>query len=58
MERHELVALALHVVHLVTAARQLGVKGICQQGNCIKKGGEEHTLEYKGYGNRLEVACD
>ena len=32
MERHELVAFALHVVHLVTAARQSGVKGICQQG--------------------------
>ena len=58
MERHELVALALHVVHLVTAARQLGVKGICQQGNYIKWESEEHKLDYEGYGNRLEVACD
>ena len=58
MERHELVALALHVVHLVTAARQLGVKRIRQQGNCIKRESEEHKLKYEVYGNRLEVACD
>ena len=58
MERHELVAFALHVVHLVTAARQLGVKGIRQQGNCIERESEEHKLEYEGYGNELEVACD
>ena len=58
MERHELVAFALHVVHLVTAARQLGVKGTCQQGNCIERESEEHKLEHEGYGNRLEVACD
>ena len=58
MERHELVAFALHVVHLVTAARQFGVKGICQQGNCIERESKEHKLDYESYGNELEVACD
>ena len=58
MERHELVAFALHVVHLVTAARQLGVKRIRQQGNCIERESKEHKLDYESYGNELEVACD
>ena len=58
MERHELVALALHVVHLVTATRHMGVKGISQQGNCIERESGEHKLKCEDYGNRLKVACD